>query len=166
MNVQLAPQITRIDVEDFLFAEAALLDSWKLQEWLALFTDDGQYLVPSTDIPGDSSPDNNLFYIADDHARLEQRVIRLMKKTAFSEHPRSKTRHIVSNVRVVERSGEECRAEAAFVTYRSKMGNTDAYVGSSHYRLVAKDGTFLIREKRCVLDMENLRPHGRISILL
>ena len=31
--------IARTDVEDFLFAEAELLDEWRLPEWLELFTD-------------------------------------------------------------------------------------------------------------------------------
>lgn len=52
--------ITRADVEDFLFAEAELLDEWRLPEWLELFTEDAIYYVPSTDVPADSSPEKNL----------------------------------------------------------------------------------------------------------
>ena len=33
-------------VERFLFDEAELLDTWKLKEWEALFTDDGRYNIP------------------------------------------------------------------------------------------------------------------------
>src|SRR5207253_10818569 len=43
--------ITRAEVEDFLYHEAALLDAWKLDEWLALLTDDATYRVPSNDRP-------------------------------------------------------------------------------------------------------------------
>ena len=32
--------VTRAEVEDFLFEEAALLDAWKLDEWLGLLTAD------------------------------------------------------------------------------------------------------------------------------
>ena len=32
--------ITRSAVEDFLYQEAALLDEWRLDEWLSLLTDD------------------------------------------------------------------------------------------------------------------------------
>lgn len=47
--------ITRAQIEDFLFEEAALLDEWRLREWLDLLTDDVVYEVPSTDVPdGDS----------------------------------------------------------------------------------------------------------------
>ena len=74
--------VSRSDVEDFLFAEADLLDQWRLPEWLTLFTDDAKYEVPCTDLPPDASPDTNLFYIADDRIRLGERVKRLMKRTA------------------------------------------------------------------------------------
>jgi 2,3-dihydroxy-2,3-dihydro-p-cumate dehydrogenase len=77
--------IARTDVEDFLFAEAELLDEWRLPEWLELFTDDAIYYVPATDLAVDASPDNNLFYVADDRFRLSERVKRLMKRTAHAE---------------------------------------------------------------------------------
>ena len=35
-----AGTLTRSEVEDFLYAEAELLDEWRLPEWLDLFTDD------------------------------------------------------------------------------------------------------------------------------
>ncbi len=72
--------ISRADVEDFLFTEADLLDEWRLPEWLEMFTEDAIYYVPSTDVPADSSPDKNLFYVADDRFRLSERVKRLMKR--------------------------------------------------------------------------------------
>jgi p-cumate 2,3-dioxygenase beta subunit len=158
---------TRSRIEDFLYHEASLLDDWKLDEWLALFTDDARYEVPATDLPRDASPETNLFYIADDAYRLNERVKRLHKKTAHSEFPRSKTRHVVSNVRVLESDATGCRVSVAFVTYRTKDGHTDTYIGSSDYRIVAvADGSLRIRHKRCVLDLDSLRPHGRVSILL
>jgi len=157
---------TRAEVEDLLFEEAALLDDWKLDQWLALYTEDAAYHVPSTDLPRDASPDTSLFYIADDRIRMQERVIRLMKKSAHSEYPRSRTRHLVSNVRLVASDADEVRATAAFATYRTKGGHTDIFVGSLHYRLRRVGERLLIREKRCLLDLDGLRPQGRISILL
>ncbi|MFZ5487316.1 MAG: aromatic-ring-hydroxylating dioxygenase subunit beta [Burkholderiaceae bacterium] len=159
--------LTRSEVEDFLYHEAALLDDWQLDDWLALYTADARYEVPATDLPRDASPDSSLFYIADDAFRLSERVKRLNKKMAVSEQPRSKTRHLVSNVRILARSADSAQVNAAFVTYRSKDGFTDTYVGSTDYTLVrGADGALKIRSKRCVLDLESLRPQGRVSILL
>lgn len=161
-----AESVTRDQVEDFMFYEAELLDEWKLKEWLALFTADGAYYVPTTDSAPNASPDNSLFYVADDRFRLEQRVERLLKKTAHAEYPRSKTRHLVSNVRIRERRDDELIVGAAVLTYRTKMGLTETYIGSYRYRLVVTPEGLRIREKRCILDMDGLKPNGRISIIL
>lgn len=161
-----AETVTRDQVEDFMFYEAELLDEWKLKEWLDLFTADGAYYVPTTDSAPNASPDNSLFYVADDRFRLEQRVERLLKKTAHAEYPRSKTRHLVSNVRIRSRKDDELDVGAAVLTYRTKMGLTETYIGSYRYRLAVTPEGLRIREKRCILDMDGLKPNGRISIIL
>lgn len=159
--------VTAEQVQDFMFLEAELLDEWRLREWLLLFTEDGTYYVPATDVPADASPDTSLFYVADDRFRLEQRVERLLKRTAHAEHPHSKTRHLVSNVRIRGRDQDQLDVGAAVLTFRTKMGLTETYIGSYRYRLtLADDGQLRIREKRCILDMDGLKPNGRISIIL
>lgn len=158
--------ITRNDIEEFLYREAALLDEWKLEQWLALFTDDATYHVPTVGTAPDVTPDNTLFYIADDHDRLRERVVRLQKKSAHVEWPHSRTRHMVTNVLIDSREGNELVISAAFSVHRFKNGNADNYVGRYRYRLVADGNNLRIREKRCMLDMDALRPHGRVSIIL
>ena len=85
-------------VEEFLFREAALLDDWKLDEWVNLFTDDARYVVPSTDMP-EGNPGRDLVLIDDDIVRLRARASRLNSRFAHRENPRSRTRRFVSNVR-------------------------------------------------------------------
>jgi p-cumate 2,3-dioxygenase beta subunit len=63
----------RAVVEEFLYREAALLDGWRLDEWLALFTADGRYLVPTTDLP-DGDPQKDLVFIDDDIENILRRV--------------------------------------------------------------------------------------------
>ena len=160
------PDVQR-EVEDFLFDEAELLDSWRLEEWLALFSEDCRYLVPPGDLPPDASPEKSLFYIADNHVLLRERVRRLAKRNAHAEYPHSKTRHFLSNVRILPGSDDnEIAVRCAFLTHRSRAGVRDTFIGSIHYRLVRQDGRLRIREKRCRLDNDNLREQGRISILL
>ena len=80
-------------------AKAALLDEWKLEEWLELLTDDAIYQVPSTDAPeGDER--NTLYLIADDALRIRSRVKQLLGKSAWAENPHSRTRRMITNVRV------------------------------------------------------------------
>lgn len=162
----MTPAITRNDVEEFLYREAAMLDRWELDEWLALFTDDATYHVPTIGTAPGVGPENTLFYVADDRARLRERVIRLQKKGAHVEWPRSRTRHMVTNVLIDEREPGELQVSAAFAVHRFKNGAADVYVGSYRYRLAVTGSELRIREKRSMLDMETLRPHGRVSILL
>jgi p-cumate 2,3-dioxygenase subunit beta len=49
MTVAQKTVVTRAQVEDFLYYEAALLDAWKLDEWQTLLTDDAAYYVPPND---------------------------------------------------------------------------------------------------------------------
>ena len=159
-------QHDRSRIEDFLYHEADRLDRWRLPEWLSLFTDDAHYEVPCTDLPADATPDETLFYVADDRFRLGERVKRLMKKTAHSEFPHSRTRRIVGNVRVRPREDGSLEVGSVFTTYRTKDGNTDLYFGSAIHVLVPVDEGYRIRSKRCLLDGDGLRPSGRLSILL
>lgn len=161
-----ASTVTRSDVEEFLYREAAMLDRWQLDQWLALYTEDAIYHVPTIGTAPETGPENTLFYIADDRTRLRERVIRLQKKGAHVEWPRSRTRHLVTNVLIDERSESELQVSAAFAVHRFKNAAADVYVGSYRYRLAITDEGLRIREKRSMLDMDALRPHGRVSILL
>lgn len=158
--------ITRAQVEDFLYYEAALLDQWKLMEWSDLFTETGRYLVPPL---GNDRADyrDSLFIVADDRFRLEQRAKRLLKRQAHVEYPHSTTRHMIGNVRIEGVEDEMVRASCNFVVYRSKREIVDTFVGHSQYLLVpGGEHGFLIQEKRVILDMDALRPHGKLSIIV
>src|SRR6185369_12137143 len=67
--------VTRAEVEDLLYEEAACLDDWRLDDWLALLTDDASYVVPATDARGAGS--DKLPLIADDIRLLRERIAQL-----------------------------------------------------------------------------------------
>jgi p-cumate 2,3-dioxygenase subunit beta len=157
--------VSRQQVEDFLFAEAALLDEWRLQEWLELLTDDATYQVPPTDVPG-ADPGNALFIIADDILRIRSRVKQLLGKSAWAEHPRSRTRRIIGNVRILGQEDGDIRVTANFAVYRMRFELIDTYVGHYEYRLVKEGDRLKIRQRKAILDLEALRPHGKISFIL
>ncbi len=158
--------VTRTEVEDFLINEAALLDEWKLEEWLSLVADDGRYLVPSLDSP-DSDHRTALFLISDDRRNLGSRVKQLLSRTTWAEFPRSRTRRLVSNVRILEQAGDQAQITANFAVWRFQHEATDCYVGRYVHLLVrGSDGGLLFRERRAILDLESLRPHGKLSFIL
>jgi p-cumate 2,3-dioxygenase beta subunit len=156
---------SRQEVEDLLYKEAALLDDWRLEEWLELLTDDAVYEIPPTDVPeGDAR--NTLFIIADDAVRIRSRVKQLLGKSAWAESPHSRTRRMISNVRVLGADGDRLLATANFAVHRMRYESVDTYIGRYDYKLVRVGKDLRIKERRAVLDNEALRPHGKISFIL
>ena len=155
----------RLLVEDFLFREAALLDEWCLDDWVALFTEDARYVVPTTDLP-EGDPERDLVIIDDDITRLRARAKRLNSRFAHREYPTSRTRRFVSNVRVEETGDGEISVNSNVLVYRFRNGEEAPYVGSISYTLRRDDGDFKIAHRRAVLDLESLSGHGAVSIIV
>lgn len=162
-NYGSAPTL-RETVEEFLYQEAALLDAWRLDEWLALFTADGRYLVPTTDLP-EGDPRKDLVFIDDDMVRLRARVERLKSRHGHREYPSSRTRHFISNIRIKVEDGA-ILVTSSFIVYRFRMGESSPYIGRYEHRLKQLDGELKIHHRKALLDMEALREHGAVSIIL
>ena len=140
MTAQVAAKdfVTRAEVEDFLYHEAALLDEWRLDEWQALLTDDACYYVPSNDQP-QSDHRRALFLIADDRERIRQRIIRVQDPNCHAEYPKSRTRRMIGNVRILDVEGDLISVAANFVCYRyRRFERVREYVGA--YRYVLRSG--------------------------
>jgi p-cumate 2,3-dioxygenase subunit beta len=157
--------LLRQQVEEFLYAEAALLDAWALDDWLLLFDEDAKYEVPCNDAP-DGDPARDLMLIDDNSVRLAARVSRLNSRRAHREYPHSRTNHQVFNVRVQDVSAEEASVTASFTVWRFRAGRTSCYVGQYRYRLRRSDDGFRIAAKRAELDMTDLRSVGDVAIIL
>lgn len=151
----------RGEIEDFLYYEADLLDTWRLEEWIQLFTESGSYAVPSTDLPdGDDSLD--LALINDDRSRLEDRIYRLNSTWAHVENPHSRLRRIVSNVRAWHTDSGEFVVKCSSVLYRCRPTGTTTFVAGLEYRLSLVEDTLRIAKKRAVLDHHTLRDCGGV----
>ncbi|WP_206916137.1 aromatic-ring-hydroxylating dioxygenase subunit beta [Alicyclobacillus suci] len=158
--------ISRADVEDLLYLEAALLDEWRLNEWLELLTDDATYSVPPNDVPN-GEPRNTLFIAADDIHRIRARVKRLKSRNAHAENPKSRTRRMVSNVRITGCDDDIIDVTANFVVYRFRRNEQiREYVGHYHYKLAVEEGQLKIAGRKAILDSEELGRLGSVSIIL
>lgn len=158
-------ELTRSDIEEFLYREAALLDEWRLEEWLDLFTIDCLYEIPAPDRP-DEDPGETFSLIHDRRPMLEQRVIRLKKPTAHAEFPHSKTRRMITNVRILDTRPDELKVGANFAVFRIRNGIEVTYVGRYEYTLIPSSDGLKIKHRKAILDQEVLDPHGKISIIL
>ncbi|HEX3786483.1 MAG TPA: aromatic-ring-hydroxylating dioxygenase subunit beta [Pseudonocardiaceae bacterium] len=151
-------------VEQFLFHEAALLDEWRLDEWLALMRPEVEYRVPA---PGSDhlDPHRTLQVIHDDHVRLRGRVTRLKSKHAHAESPHSRTRRLITNVRVESGAGELV-VHSNFHVMRTRLGQLDHFLGTYRHVLVADGASFLVRRRVATLDHGIVEAGGTVSIIL
>ncbi len=166
MNEMLASTVSRAEVEDLLYHEADLLDSWRLDEWLGLLTEDATYYVPPNDKPN-ADARTTLYTIADDIVRLRERVIRLKDPNCHAEYPPSRTRRLIANVRITGVDGDLISVAANFIVHRYRHNDLPrVFVGQYRYKLIRRGGQLKIAERRAVLDAEELGLLGSVSFIL
>lgn len=127
---------TQHDVEQFLYAEAQLLDQHRFKEWIELFTEDTHYWIPTrmtrTNRERDreiASEDESAF-IDDDKYFLRGRVRRYTSGISWSEEPPSRTRRLITNIRISARDSGELDVTSNFYVYRSRLErHQDWFVG-------------------------------------
>src|SRR2546423_859022 len=119
--------------EDFLVHEASLLDDGRFDEWLALFTDDACYWVPSE--PNQASPHDTVSLIYDDRRLLETRVRRLASPRIYSQEPPSRTSRIISNVSVEDAGANACTVRSKFPIIEYRRESQRIFAGPAVHRL-------------------------------
>ncbi len=132
--------------EQFLLHEARLLDEGKFDDWLALFTPDAWYWVPSE--PDQADPIETVSLIYDDRRLLETRVRRLASPRMYSQEPRSRTSRIVTNVTIEEAGKDACTARSKFMMIEYRREQQRLFGGTALHRLVQKNGRIMIASKR------------------
>jgi 3-phenylpropionate/cinnamic acid dioxygenase small subunit len=131
--------------EDFLVHEARLLDEARFDQWLALFTEDAHYWVPSE--PDQASPHDTVSLMYDDRRLLETRVRRLASPRIYSQEPRSRTSRIVTNVSLADADGGSLvRSKFVLIEYRREQQRL--FAGTYFHRLIVRDGAIRIAMKR------------------
>ena len=164
----------RSHIEEFLYFEAELLDDRKLREWLDLLTDDVRYWMPirhnplerSEDLSDELAKPGEGYYFDDDKKSLRIRVERVYSKTAWAEIPPSRTRHLISNIRIKKDDGSEIEVHANFLVYRTRMEtDQDIFVGMRKDVLRRINGGFKIAKRTIILDQAVLRAKN-ISVFL
>ena len=147
------------EVEQFYFDEAAILDDRRFSEWPDLFTDDVRYWMPirrtlttdQIDQEFTKLGENALF--DESKAQLETRVAKLATGYSWSEDPPSRTRHVVSNIRVVKDEADELTVESDFILYRGRYdADEDMWIGMRRDVLRRVDGNLKVAQRAILLD--------------
>lgn len=151
--------VLQYEVEQFLYREAALLDDRRFDEWLALIADDIHYWMPIRrtvtveNLRLEYAGPDGMAYFDDDRTDLRMRVEKLQSNSAWSENPPSRTRHLVSNVRILEVKGAEIVLEAAIHLYRSRLNDKiDHWIGKRRDGLRRAEDGFRIFRRHIFLD--------------
>jgi biphenyl 2,3-dioxygenase beta subunit len=149
----------QFEVEQFLYEEAALLDARRYRDWLGLVSEDIHYWMPirrtvmNADLDLEFTKPGEMAYFDDEFEMLEMRVKKLEAGSAWSEDPPSRSRHFVSNVRVLAVAGDEITLEAAFHLYRTRLeSETDHWFGRREDVLRRTPGGFRIARRHLFLD--------------
>lgn len=93
-----------MNVEQFLYHEARLLDTQQLEAWLELFTEDATYWVPLERNQKDALETSSIIH--DDRTLLELRVKQARHPRAHARQPLARTVHQVGNVMLGEEAGD------------------------------------------------------------
>jgi 3-phenylpropionate/cinnamic acid dioxygenase small subunit len=129
-----------------LLHEARLLDDGKFDDWLALFTPEAWYWVPSEADQADPVETVSLIY--DDRRLLETRVRRLASPRMYSQEPRSRTSRMIGNVTIEETGTGYATVRSKFVMIEYRREQQRLFGGTALHRLVQADGRIMIAWKR------------------
>jgi biphenyl 2,3-dioxygenase beta subunit len=147
------------EVEEFLYREASLLDERRLDEWLALTTDDIHYWMPirrtttAKEIDSEFTKPGGMAFFDDDKNMLGLRVQRLQVGRAWAEDPPSRTRHVVTNVRILGVDGNDITAASNFMLYRTRLNSEeDSWIGRREDVLRREAGALKLARRYIYLD--------------
>jgi benzoate/toluate 1,2-dioxygenase beta subunit len=130
----------------FLLHEARLLDEARFEEWLALFTPDAQYWVPSE--PEQKDPHTTVSLIYDDRRLLETRVRRLVSPRVYSQEPPSRTSRMIANVTVEDSDLNGVLIRSKFIVVEFRRSEQRLFAGTYFHRLTKTPSGPRIRMKR------------------
>jgi len=132
--------------ERLLYAEARLIDSGRLRDWLDLYSDDCAYWLP-TDVEL-CDPASTVSWEFDDRRRLEERVERLATGLAYSQIPATRTAHLYTNMEMIRHGDREVIVFCNFLIQTSRLGHSSQRAGWCGFLLRLTDQGWRIVIKR------------------
>jgi benzoate/toluate 1,2-dioxygenase beta subunit len=134
-----------MNVEQFLYHEARLLDTGQLEAWLDLFTDDATYWLPLEQNQKDAFDTSSIIH--DDRTLLELRVKQVRHPRAHARQPLARTVHHVGNV-MVEDLDSELKVNSTLQVIEFRNEKQRLYGALVEHRLRRVNGGFKIAHKR------------------
>lgn len=156
---RIAAMVRQYEVERFYYDEAALLDAHRYEEWLALFTEDAHYFMPirrtrtQRELDKEFTQPGEMAFFDDNKMLLAGRVKKLRSGRSWAEDPPSRTRHLITNVRIVKDDGKRLEVESNFHVYRTRLNSEEtSWIGSRRDVLRRVEGSFQIADRKIFLE--------------
>jgi 3-phenylpropionate/cinnamic acid dioxygenase small subunit len=161
----------KADMEDFLYAEADLLDERRFREWLHLLADDITYFMPirrNVKFGQHAQRENTvqgsgISWFDEDKWTLTKRVDQILTGVHYAEEPLSRVSHMVSNVqirRVVPSLDDprEVEVRCRFLVYQNRIEyETYTFVGKRTDLLRRTEDGWKIARREILLDQNVLQ---------
>ena len=158
-EARLAAMVRQHEVEQFLYEEAALLDGHRYRDWLDLFAEDATYFMPirrtrmARELDREFTRPGEMAFFNDTKALLAGRVTKLKTGRSWAEDPPSRTRRLITNVRVLDDDGTELTVASNFMIYRTRLNSMeDSWIGSRRDVLRRADDSFRIAARTIYLE--------------
>jgi 3-phenylpropionate/cinnamic acid dioxygenase small subunit len=137
------------EVSQFLFLEARLQDEHRYEDWEKLWTDDGVYWLPANG--EDTDPETAMSILYDNRSRIALRVKQLLTGRRHSQEPRSRLRHLISNIELLEAPGDDITVGANVMVFESNRRGETIWAARSEYILRRAAGSLRLARKKVVL---------------
>ncbi len=152
------------EIERFFSAEAEMLDERRFDAWLDLLHEDLRYWMPiarnvrfdkpETEYTREHSEAN---WFDEGKDILRKRVLQIQGGDHWAEEPRSRTTHLVANVRVEAIDGADITVKSRFVVCGYRLEHdVDLFIGKRIDVLRRVDGKLKILRRAIYLDQSVL----------
>lgn len=147
--------ITVTEVEQFLYAEARMLDDRDFEGWLEFFAPEAEFWMPAWDdddtLVTDPQKEISLIWYGN-KGGLEDRVFRIRtERSSATSLPEPRTGHNITNVEIVSQEGDTVEVRFNWFTLYFRYDTVDTYFGTSYYTLNVSGPRPLITRKKVVL---------------
>jgi 3-phenylpropionate/cinnamic acid dioxygenase small subunit len=164
----------QLEVEQFLYFEAELLDNRRFADWYLLCAEDIHYWMPtrrnrtSRELDRENATRGEASHFDENKRSLGWRVAQLATGKHWAEDPPSRTRHLVTNVRIENNGGgNEFSVRSNFICYKNRLEDeVDIWAGERQdvLRLI-EPGAWQIARRRILLD-QNVVLSKNLSVFL
>lgn len=96
---------------------------------------------------------------------MEERVARLETGLAYGQQPRSRTRHLLTNIEIVEEVEDKVIVTANFLIVELRRSIETMFAGRMEYHLRLEENEWKISMKKVEL-INNNEPLGNLSFIL